>query len=155
MFRSIERILDQKMDKSDLLRFGLVDGFDRADEPVFKPRVLLFDKSGQLRIGRCPKQRQYQRLEDCEDERSDQNKPQTGKGPSRNRGRVGEQKSDQERRDHYTKNPGQTSKPKKCLPSASNESDFPEQLFMWCHAMSPSVAPVFLGRCAPQDALYD
>src|SRR3989475_8113693 len=136
MFRSVERILNKKMDKRDLFGLGFVNGFDRTDQAVFQPRVFLFHESRELAIRRCPPQRQYQRFDDRKQDSGDQSKPQTDDCPPGNGGRIGEQKSDQQRRHHHAQNPGQASEPEKRLPSASDQSDFPEQLFMWCHVFS-------------------
>ena len=97
MFSSVERILNKKVDKRDLFGFGLMNGFHRADQPVFEPRVFFLHKSRELGIGRCPPQRQYQRFDDREQDSGDQSEAQTNDCPPGNGGRIGEQKSDQQR----------------------------------------------------------
>src|SRR5262249_30122739 len=125
------------MDKRQLLRSRILDRVDGADQTVVQSGVLLLDKARQLRIGGSAPQRNDERPDDGRDNGRQQTELQRPDGPSGNAGRVRQCQTDQERNHGHTEDPGQASKPKELLPSASYDSDLLEQLFMWRHVMSP------------------
>ena len=134
MLRPLERVIDQKMNECDLLGFRLMNSFDGADQTIFETRILLFYKSRNLSIGRCPPQRQYERFKNGEQNGGEQSQPQQSDRPPGNAGGICEHKADQERHHHDAQDPRQASEPQERLPTASCECNLPEQLFMWRHA---------------------
>src|ERR1043165_7707956 len=111
-----------------------MNGFNGADQPVFKTGVLFFDKSRQLRVRRCPPQGYNERFDYGEDDSGDQAKPQCDNGPTGNAGRLRKHKADQEQGYRHAQDPRQTPEPQERLPTTSYECDLPEQFFMWCHS---------------------
>src|SRR6516225_2375186 len=67
MFRAVERILDKEMHECGLFGLRFMNRLDRTDKAVFEPWILLFDKTRELGIRRCPPQRQDQRFDYSKD----------------------------------------------------------------------------------------
>src|SRR6266699_2782498 len=133
MLGAVEHVLGQKVHKGKLFRPRFLNRVHRADQTILEPGILLLNKSGKLRIGWRAPQRQDQPFDHGRNDRCQKPQTQRRNRPSGNACRIRKHEANQERNHRHTQDPRQTSKPEKLLPSGPYDSDFLQQLFMWCH----------------------